>query len=115
MAKFEFKEVIEIKKLRIVVNLVVLTLILVSLSIFVRKKENEDEFEIFQSFIVEGGDGRRTRLNVIVNVSEYDINEMCDEIKERHDKLNGEADELLIRLYNGREDFKEHKCAGEGV
>lgn len=43
------------------------------------------------------------------------MNEMFDAIKEGHDRMNGEADKLLIRLYRSRGDLKAHICVGERV
>lgn len=77
----------------------------------IRKKQ--EEFEIFQIYTVQGGDYRDTRINVIVNVADYNTSEMCDKVKEEHERINEKSDKLLIRLYNSRKDFKEHKCAGE--
>ena len=57
--------------------IVLISTILISF-ILIRKGEiNQDEFEIFQIYTLKGGDYTRTQINVIVYVSEYDIDEMC--------------------------------------
>ncbi len=93
--------------------IVLISTILISF-ILIRKGEiNQDEFEIFQIYTLKGGDYTRTQINVIVYVSEYDIDEMCKKAKNDYERLNEKPDELLIRLYNSRKELKKHKCAGE--
>lgn len=93
--------------------ILLITAILI-LFIFIRKNGvNQEEFEIFQIYTIKGGNYRRTKINVIVYVSEYDIDEMCKKVKNEYERINEKSDELLIRLYNSRKEFKKHKCAGE--
>ena len=81
------------KKTGIICNFILCISIILALLIFAGAEKTKEEFEIFQIYTVQGGDYRKTSMNVIVNVEE--------------------SDELLIRLFNGRKAFKEHKCAGE--
>lgn len=101
------------KKTGIICNFILCISIILALLIFAGAEETKEEFEIFQIYTVQGGDYRKTSMNVIVNVEDYNISEMCDKVKAEHERLNEASDELLIRLFNGRKAFKEHKCAGE--
>lgn len=101
------------KKMGTVRSLLFLISVILCISLFVIKLKPKEDFEIFQIYTVEDRDYRRTKINVIVNIPEYEIEELCDKIKEKFETINEEQDELLIRLYNSRADFKEHKCAGQ--
>ena len=69
-------------------------------------------FDIFQSYSFASGDYKDTTIMVIVNDGDYDADTMFEEIKDFHNKLNGESGELTIRLYNSRNDCKSRNCIG---
>lgn len=93
---------------------ILLIIAILTVFILIRMNEiNQEEFEIFQIYTMKGGDYRRTQINVIVYVSEYDIDEMCKKVKNEYERTNEKSDELLIKLYNSRKELKKHKCAGE--
>ena len=84
------------------------------LFVLIKKDEvNKEKFEIFQIYTLKGGNYTRTKINVIVYASEYDIDEMCKKVKNEYERINEKSDELSIRLYNSRKELKNHKCAGE--
>lgn len=75
--------------------------------------EYPEDFMIYQSFITDATNYRHTMLNVIVLVQEYDVDEMCDEVRSFHDRMNGEPDKLDIRLFDSKEDFTDWNCRAE--
>ncbi len=75
----------------------------------------EQGFEIFYSYSFTSGDYRDTIISAIVNERNYDTNTMFAEIKDFHNTLNGEPDELTIRLYNSRNDCKLGNCVNSQV
>ena len=68
-------------------------------------RKNLREFEIFQSIKVGSDNFERTSLEVIINLENYDIDEMFDAVKSYQIRLNGESDELNIRLYRSKGDL----------
>jgi len=72
----------------------------------------KQRFEIFQSYSFASGEHRDTIIKVIINVDEYDTENMFDEIKIFHNKLNGKPDKLEICLYNSKNDIKSGNCIG---
>lgn len=93
--------------------IVIISAILVLFILIKRNDVRNEEFEIFQIYTIKGGDYRRTQINVIVFITEYDIDEMCEKAKNEHERINEKSDELLIRLYDSRKGLKKHKCVGE--
>lgn len=65
-------------------------------------QKNLRDFEIFQSIKMGSNNFVRTSLKVIVNLKDYDIDEMFDAVKSYQIRLNGESDELNIRLYRNK-------------
>lgn len=96
-------------------SLVALIVSMLVLSILAKRREEKDEFEMSRAYTIQGDGYKHTKIDVIVNIEGYDIDEMCDTIKEEHDRMNGEADKLQIRLYDSRADLRAHICAGERV
>lgn len=82
---------------------------------FVPKEQDEKRFEIYQSFCFTSGDYINTSIKVIVNEKDYDPASVFEEIRDFHSVLNGESDELEIRIYNSKRDFQNHNCAGRMV
>lgn len=70
------------------------------------RKAPEQNFEIYQSFISDGGGYRTTYLRVFALNQEYNISLLLDEIREYHDNMNGISDELEITLYGSEEELK---------
>lgn len=115
MAKIVAAEVIWVKRAGVIGGLAISIACMLVLSISVKRREERDAFEISRTYTIQGDGYKHTKMDVIVNIEGYDINEMFDTIKEEHDRMNGEADKLLIRLYDSRGDLKAHICAGERV
>ncbi len=67
-------------------------------------RKNLRDFEIFQSIKVGSDNFERTSLEVIINLENYDIDEMFNAVKSYQIRLNGESDELNIRLYRNKGD-----------
>lgn len=53
--------------------------------------------------------------SVVVNIKDFDIDEMFEKVKEEYDLMNGHAENLTIRLYDSRESLKNGDCLGEKV
>lgn len=70
------------------------------------------EFDICQGYSFVSSGYNDTSIKVIVNERDYDIESMFENIRDFHNKLNGEPDELEISLYNSKEDLKNHNCVG---
>lgn len=74
------------------------------------------EFEFCRSMIFQNGDdSKNVYTSVVVNVTDFDIDEMFEKIKEEYDLMNGHAKKLTIRLYNSREALKNGDCLGEKI
>lgn len=76
------------------------------------QKKDLREFKVYQSMSFVGGGYDRTLLRVIVSLESYDMEEMFIKIKEFHDNMNGESDELTIYLYNSKLDLQQSNCVG---
>ena len=66
----------------------------------------------FQSYRFTSSDDNDTLIYVIVNERNYDNTDLFEEIREFHNKLNGEPNKLMIKLYNSRNDCKFGNCIG---
>lgn len=75
----------------------------------------EERFMIYHSFSFESSYYKDTSIWVIVNVQDYDMVDMFEEVRDFYNNLNGEPDELEIRLYNSMNDFKDLNCAGRKI
>lgn len=64
-----------------------------------------EEFEFCQNYTVIGGGEVTTSLRIIVNVTDYNIEEMFEEIKDVYIEREGEPDILEIKLYKSRSDL----------
>lgn len=73
---------------------------------------NRQKFEIFQSYRFTSSDDNDTLIYVIVNERNYDNTDLFEEIREFHNKLNGEPNKMMIKLYNSRNDCKFGNCIG---
>lgn len=65
-------------------------------------------FRIWQSFTMTGGDYTRCDIRVIQCTAETDIENIFDEIRAFHDKLNGADDELTIHLFRSKLDLENN-------
>lgn len=77
------------------------------------KSDKETDFSIFQSYINTGGDFKRTLLRVIVYKKDFEEEELFEEIKIFHARMNGVSDELTIVLYGSKEDLLNGVKMGE--
>ena len=74
------------------------------------------EFEFCRSMIFQNGDDSKdVYTSVVVNVTDFDIDEMFEEVKKEYDLMNGHAKKLTIRLYDSREALKNGDCLGEKI
>lgn len=74
------------------------------------------EFEFCRSMIfLNGDDSKDVYTSVVVNVKDFDIDEMFEKIKEEYDLMNGHTKNLMIRLYDSREALKNGDCLGEKI
>ncbi len=85
------------------------------LGMFIGKKlENNkkavEEFEFFQSYKTGADNFEYAYLTVIVNVKDYNVDEMLIKIRDRYYELNGEPDILEIKLYNGKKEWETYNC-----
>lgn len=77
------------------------------------KIKTRPDFEIFQSYKTSFDNYEKCCINVIVNIREYDIDEMYDNVAARYTELNCNVDELTIRLFNSKRDFIKFRLVGE--
>lgn len=84
---------------------------------FLRKKliPKPRDIEFCRTMVFENGDTRDVYASVIVNISDYDLEEMFDKARDEHDLMNGKPDQLTIRLYDSRDDLMAGNCKGEKV
>lgn len=75
--------------------------------------EPPQDFTVHQSLVVDSPGYKRTYLDVIIHKKGTDISEMFEAVKMYNDKLNGESDELRIKLYDRKEDLREGRCRAE--
>lgn len=68
------------------------------------------EFEITNSFKLGFDNYEQSRISVIVNVKEYDTEEMFDRVRNFYCEMNGEPDKLIIHLYNSEKNFESGNC-----
>ena len=76
------------------------------------KIQGQSEYEICQSFRFASPNYTDTRINVVVNIKDYELEQLFDDIRAFHNELNGEPDELTIHLYRSRKGYKKGKCIG---
>lgn len=79
------------------------------------KIKTRPDFDIFQSYKMSFDNYEKCCINVIVNVRNYDIDEMYEQVAARYTELNCNVDELTIRLFNSKRDFRRFNLAGEQV
>ena len=65
------------------------------------------DFEVRQWFFSHASNYESTRINVIANIEDYDLDEMMNKIRKYYEVQYGRADSLHITLFNSEEDFKE--------
>lgn len=74
------------------------------------------EFEFCRSMIFQhGDDSKDVYISVVVNIKDFDMDEMFEKVKEEHHLMNGHAENLTIRLYDSRKALKNGDCLGEKV
>ena len=102
---------IDIKIVMLLVWCFILGLIIVEAYNYVTKPK--EDFTIYQSIKTGADNYTSTYIKVIVNVKDYDVDAMYDDILEHHEKLNGLCDRLNIELFNSLNDFKDYIVASE--
>lgn len=106
-------KIMDIKKLVRVLIIVAVTFFFVGAGIAYGRQTEPREFEIFHSFKFSSSNRIDTDLDVIVNVKDYDIDEMMIKVKKEQERISGKSDTLTIELYNSVEDWENCKCAGK--
>ena len=80
----------------------------------IRKSGDEHrKFDIRSSLISSNGGYKNTRICVIINEKSDDTDMLFREIREFHDKMNGESNQLEIYLYESREKLEIGESVGE--
>jgi len=77
------------------------------------KRGDRSGFEIYRSFCFTSGGYCNTSLSVIIYEEDYDMDAVFEEVKVFHNSMNGEPDELEIRLYNSGDDYRSGNCTGK--
>lgn len=81
-------------------------IIMITLScVYTFTRPEPKEFEFCQNYTVIGGGEVTTSLRIIVNVTDYNIEEMFEKIKDEYIEMEGEPNVLEIRLYKSRSDL----------
>lgn len=106
-------KIMDIKKLIRVLIVVAVASFFVGAGISHGRQNKPREFEILHSFKFSSSNRVDTDLDVIVNVEDYDIDEMMIKVKKEQERINGKSDTLTIELYNSIEDWENCKCAGK--
>ena len=65
-------------------------------------------FRIWQSLTITGGNYTRCDIRVIQCTADTDTDNIFNEIRAFHDKLNGADDELTIHLFRNKVDLENH-------
>lgn len=80
-------------------------IIIILSCLYTLTRPEQDEFEFCQNYTVDSGGYITTSLRIIVNASNYNMEEMFEKIRDKYIEMNGEPDELNIRLYKSRSDL----------
>ena len=90
--------------------LFLITLLIVGLLVGNVYKQNDMEFEIVNSYIVSADNFKSVTLQVIVNMRNYDEEEVLCKVKEFYCQNNGNIDTLRINLYDSKAHYEKSKC-----
>jgi len=101
------------KRLKQIAILVIIIAVLFCLYTLTRPEP--EEFEFCQNRTVYSDGYITTSLRIIVNVKDYNMEEMFEKIREKYIEKNGEPDELKIRLYKSRSDLLTPNYVGEKI
>lgn len=77
----------------------------------INERANYREFEFRGGYSYCGGGYERSLSHVLVNEKNYDVEEMFEKVYEQYILMNGEPDELTIRLYNSKKEMDENIVA----
>ena len=86
---------------------IVFVLSIIGFKVYKKHILNDTDFEVRQWFFMHGSNFEDTRINVIANIEDYDLDEMMNKIRRFYEVQHGRADSLHITLFNSEEDFKE--------
>lgn len=73
------------------------------------------EFDFYNSIVFQNGDTKEVYMNAIINVENYDLESIFEEVKEEYFLMNGSADKLTLRLYKNVDSLKAGDSLGEKV
>lgn len=77
--------------------------------------ENVSDYKIHQSFITGAGNYKSVNLKVIVNINDYEMNQMFEMIRKEYVELNGEPDTLHIELFDSQYAFEHGESSGSMI
>ena len=68
------------------------------------------DYEIFQCFTFGADNCEEASLTVIVNIKEYDAEEMLNTIRKQYCACYGVPDVLKIKLFDNKKDWEMYNC-----
>lgn len=78
--------------------------------------DKEQQFRIFQSFVMDRDGYTDTTLKVILCEKDIQISEkLYEEIIQFHDNMNGSSDKMTIYLFESKKDFLEDRVLDKVV
>lgn len=74
------------------------------------KVRDMPDYEICQCFTFGADNYEEANLTVIVNIKEYDIEEMLNTVREQYCERYGVPDVLKIKLFDSKKDWETYNC-----
>ena len=68
------------------------------------------DYEIFQCFTLGTDNYKEANLTVIVNIKEYDVEEMLNTVKDQYCERYETPDVLKIKLFDNKKDWEMYNC-----
>lgn len=73
------------------------------------------EFDFYNSIVFQNGDTKEVYMNAIINVENYGLESIFEEVKEEYFLMNGSVDRLTLRVYKNVDSLKSGNSLGEKV
>lgn len=103
-------------KIRKISLIVLVFLLIVAGSLLIYKESSpEQEFKIVSTIKNSFDNCTMVDISVVVNIKDYETEEMFGKIQAYYNELNGEPEELHIKLYNSAKDFENAKLCADKV
>lgn len=94
-------------KKKILATLIILTAVVAAaVTIYKKNEERKPEFEIVSTIKNSFEDHEDVMISVIVNSKDYDEESMMNKVYAHYIGLNGEPEELCIKLFDGKEGYE---------